>query len=223
MKPGQSLRVSDGSRYLYEVEIKGYPGGEVLCTIVRQTPMPERTGPRITLLQAIPKGSRMDWLVQKTSELGVHEIVPVYMTRSVRTFSKAQALRRQDRWQRIAVEAAKQSDRTDYPLVCGPRPLTEAVDPGTRTSLSLYFDERETARHLKEVRRKATNPETIRLAVGPEGGLSAEDRSLLAGHHFLPVSLGTRPLRTETAGMVAVALVRHEWDATRTADAGRDS
>ncbi len=223
MKAGDNLLVSDGSRYLYDVEIKGYPGGEVLCTIVKQRPLPLRAGPRITLFQSVPKGARMDWLVQKVSELGVHEIVPVYMERSVRTFSEAQALRRQDRWQRIAVQAAKQSDRVDYPHVGRPRPLPEALDHRADASLSLYFDEKEGDRFLKEIRCAVPKPEGIRLAVGPEGGLSAEDRLVLGGARFVPVSLGKRVLRTETAGMVAVALVQYEWDTAQAANAGRDS
>ncbi len=211
MKPGESLRVSDGSRYLYDVEIKGYPNGEVLCTIVGQHPFPQRFGPWITLFQSVPKGARMDWLVQKTSELGVDEIVPVYMQRAVRTFGEAQAVRRQSRWQRIAVEASKQANRLDYPHVCVPRSLAEAMDHRANAALSLYFDERQTQRCLKEVRRAVAHPESIRLAVGPEGGLSVDDRVLLEQGQFLPVSLGTLILRTETAGTVAVALVQYEW------------
>jgi 16S rRNA (uracil1498-N3)-methyltransferase len=154
----------------------------------------------ITLLQAVPRGERMDIIVQKATELGVARIVLVQAQRSVARPSAS----RVRRWQTIAQEAARQSGRADVPEVTGPLALPEAVAQvrdGTR--LVLWEEE-----HGRPLRSTLDGTAQIALLVGPEGGLAVQEVVEARTHGFVPVGLGPRILRVETAAIVAVALVQ---------------
>jgi 16S rRNA (uracil1498-N3)-methyltransferase len=158
----------------------------------------------ITLLQSVPRGDRMDFIVQKTTELGVTRIVPVLSSRGM---VKPPAGKRQ-RWQTIAQEAARQSGRADVPEIGEAVTLEEALagaaaDGGTR----LIFWEEERALPLRQA--LAQSPLThLTLLVGPEGGLSEAEVAAAREQGFRVVTLGPRILRVETAALVAVALTQ---------------
>jgi len=211
MKIGDMLRVSDGSRFIFQTKIAGYKNGEALCSILEQSPLPRLSGPRVTLLQSIPKGKRMKWLIQKSTEIGLHELIPAVMQRSIRLVSREKAPRSVDRWRRIAEEAAKQCGRYELPLILEPIPLDEALKRVKGFPLRIFFNENEKEHFLREIRRAHPDPDRIALVVGPEGGLTPEESDLLASYGFISVSLGELVLRVETAGMLSVALVRYEW------------
>jgi|RhiMethySRZTD1v2_1073278.scaffolds.fasta_scaffold66038_5 16S rRNA (uracil1498-N3)-methyltransferase len=163
------------------------------------------TGRTVVLIQGLPKGDKLDLVLQKATELGVSAVWPVLTTRSVsRPRPEAQATRRA-RWQRIVEEAARQSGRTEIPEVTALRPLDEAVralGPGFRL---LVLDEEERAGRLGN----AAGDGAVALVVGPEGGLARDEVRLLRDLGGVPVSLGPLVLRTETAGIAALAVLRH--------------
>jgi 16S rRNA (uracil1498-N3)-methyltransferase len=202
-RPGDVLTLFDGV------------GGEVEAKVVRV----ERTetelalgarravaGPAVslTLLCAVPRGPRMDLLVQKTSELGVARIVPVVTERSVAR-PDAEAGKRA-RWEKIAREAARQCGRADLPIVDPPVALEVALAAPGLPARRLALFEGEKMRSLRAA-LAGTEPAATALLVGPEGGFAAAELALARAAGFEAVGLGDRILRVETAAIVAVALV----------------
>lgn len=156
----------------------------------------------ITLLQVVPRGERMDLVVQKTTELGVARIVPVLAERSV----ALPPARRSGRWQTIAEEAARQSGRAEVPEVSLPLPLAQALAIAASCGTRLLPWEEERTLPLRRALGGAAP--TVALLVGPEGGLALTEVEQARAAGFVTVSLGPRILRAETAAMVAVALVQ---------------
>lgn len=178
-----------------EIEARLVNGGELSLGRRRAVALPAVA---ITLLQAVAKGDRMDLVVQKTTELGVTRIVPVLAARSVARPERAA------RWQTIAREAARQSGRADVPEVAVPVPLETALATSAEVRFVLFEGER--ARSLR--RELPGTAHSVALLVGPEGGFTPAEVESAEKHGFRPVGLGPRILRTETAAIVAVALVQ---------------
>lgn len=154
----------------------------------------------ITLLQAVPRGDRMDLVVQKTTELGVARVVPVVAARSV---AHPPADRRR-RWQTIAQEAARQCGRADVPEIAEPVALAAAIAALPAGPARLVLWEEERARPL----RAALGAPAVALLVGPEGGFAASEVEAVRAAGFTSAGLGPRILRAETAAIVAVALAQ---------------
>ena len=169
-------------------------------------------GPRIVLLQSLARGERMDLIIQKTTELGVHEIVPIAAGRSVARLPAGESAPRRARWEKIAQEAARQCGRADLPAIAEPRPLTEAIadahgDEGDHLRLALWEGSR--SRPLRAaLAGRSPAPAIVTLLVGPEGGFADEEIAAAAQSGFEIVGLGPRILRVETAAIVAVAVVQ---------------
>jgi 16S rRNA (uracil1498-N3)-methyltransferase len=202
-RPGDALTLFDGA------------GGEVEAEVIRV----ERTetelalgarravaGPAVavTLLCAVPRGPRMDLLVQKTSELGVARIVPVVTERSVARPDGEAAKRA--RWEKIAREAARQCGRADLPIVDPPVGLAEALAAPALPARRLALFEGERSRSLRAA-LAGTEPAPTALLIGPEGGFAPAELGVARGAGFEAVGLGQRILRVETAAIVALALV----------------
>ncbi|HVT05961.1 MAG TPA: 16S rRNA (uracil(1498)-N(3))-methyltransferase [Polyangia bacterium] len=199
-RPGDQLTLFDGA------------GGEVDARILRigrdQTEVElgarragvTATAP-ITLLAAIPRGSRMDVLLQKTVEVGVARIVPLVTARSV---VRPEAGRR-ERWTAIVREAARQCGRADVPAVDGPIGLSDALAAPDLPSRRLALFEREGEPGLATA-LAALEPAPTALLVGPEGGWDPAERDAARAAGFIGVGLGARILRVETAAIVAVTL-----------------
>ena len=162
-------------------------------------------GRPVILIQGLPKADKLELVLQKATELGVSAVWPVLTERSV-SRPKPEALgTRHARWQRIVEEAARQSGRSDVPEVTALRPLEDAaraLGPGMRL---LILDEEERSERLGS----AAGDGAVALVVGPEGGLTREEVRLLRDVAGTPVSLGPLVLRTETAGLAALAVLRH--------------
>jgi 16S rRNA (uracil1498-N3)-methyltransferase len=160
----------------------------------------------LVLLTAVPRGGRMDFLVQKCSELGVSRIVPIIAARSV---ARPEADRRA-RWEKIAREAARQCGRADVPAVAAPAALAAALAAAELPERRLVLSPSPAGPPLRALLpdRAATA-----LLVGPEGGLAPGEEDAARAAGFVPVSLGPRILRVETAAMVAVALAQEAFGA----------
>jgi 16S rRNA (uracil1498-N3)-methyltransferase len=163
----------------------------------------------MTLLLSIFKFDRMEWAIEKATELGVERVVPIIARRSEKHLAQS-AQNRVERWRRIAREAAQQSRRSDIPVIEDPVLLkTAARREGEALKLLLAEQERTTTlRHAITEALASSDDEvpTIRVAVGPEGGWTAEEEALFDAEGWKPVSLGPRILRAETAAMTAMAV-----------------
>ncbi|MDI6902003.1 MAG: 16S rRNA (uracil(1498)-N(3))-methyltransferase [Anaerosomatales bacterium] len=207
------------------------PGDEVVCvgadgiaarvrlTLVAETiegtvlgELPPARLPRVTLVQGVGKGEKMDAVVRQCTEIGVERIVPLTSSRTVVRLDARKAEARRERWQRIAAEAAKQAQRDAVPEVAAVSTLADVAAELGRHALALVCWEDAEAEGVRAaIARHAPAPgASVAVVVGPEGGLSAEEVDALIDAGAVPVSLGPTILRTETAGVVASALVIHE-------------
>jgi 16S rRNA (uracil1498-N3)-methyltransferase len=167
----------------------------------------ELSGPspaEITLILAVFKFDRMEWAIEKCTELGVSQIVPVIARRTDSHLATA-AAKRVERWQRIALQAAEQSRRATPPEITAPVKFAEAVNfPGEPRIL---LEESEQQTHLRDVVKPPTANSGIILAVGPEGGWTADESKSFQRAGWISASLGNTILRAETAAMAATAIV----------------
>jgi 16S rRNA (uracil1498-N3)-methyltransferase len=206
---GMEFDMVAGDR-VWRAVISGVTGDAVrfalLSEVVAEPALP------ITLLLSVFKFDRMEWIIEKATELGAERFIPMAARRSEKHLVQA-ASARVERWRRVAREAAKQSRRSDVPLVDDLVSLKSAVrirpaHPG----LSLLLAEQERATTLYAAMQSALQQSTLEkpavsLAVGPEGGWTADEEALFASESWRPVSLGPRILRAETAGITAMAVV----------------
>jgi 16S rRNA (uracil1498-N3)-methyltransferase len=157
----------------------------------------------LTLVQGVSRGERMDWVIQKATELGIRRIIPVLTERSVVKLDERLAARRREHWQGIAIAACEQCGRNRLPVIEAPLKLREYLAlPATQVRFQLQPGADLTLRRLP------ADLETAELLVGPEGGLSEEESALAARFGFASLSLGPRILRTETAAIVAIAALQ---------------
>ena len=159
------------------------------------------------LLLAIFKFDHLEWAIEKATELGVARITPVLARRTEKHLAQA-ALKRAERWRRIALEAAKQSRRTSVPEIADPTPLKTALAAELAPD-RILLSELEQANPLQLAIQQAAaseQPPSLALAIGPEGGWTPEELQLFIDHAWQPVTLGPRILRAETAAIAAVAI-----------------
>lgn len=159
----------------------------------------------LALVQGVPKGAKMDDVVRMGTELGVSEFFPFLSTRTV-----AEGRGRTGRWQRIAVESTKQSRRSDVPAVHAPAPLHDVLAHIAGYNLIVVLWEGEQSRTMAQALASLANPASVAIIVGPEGGLTEREVDAAVARGAVPVTLGPLILRTETAGVVALAIVRYE-------------
>ncbi len=166
--------------------------------------------PRITICQALPKGDKIDLILQKGTELGAHDFRIFGGCRSVVRIRDDQLSGKLERWNRITSEAARQCGRSDIPAVSWRNAAQEtADDSGQELRLILWEGERE--RTLKEALALQTKPLTVAVAIGPEGGFDPLELRHFTRQGFQPVSLGSRILRTETASIAILAIMQYVW------------
>jgi len=206
--PGARLVLFDELGSEHEVELSRVAARAAEGVIVA-TRRPNREGALdLVLAPALLNGTKMDLVIEKATELGVRRIVPVASRHAIATAGRT------DRWQRIAIAAAKQSGRTQVPTVDAPCSLAELVRqpwPGLR----LLAWEAERDRSLTTLPTRAL---AVVVVVGPEGGLTAEEVEDARAHGFVTIRLAPRILRAETAAVAAVTLCQHRWGDLSSAD-----
>jgi 16S rRNA (uracil1498-N3)-methyltransferase len=205
LRAGDAITVFDGSGIDYAATIGTAARRGVMVTVGPGTRIHRESPLDLTLLQGVSRGPRMDAVIQKATELGVTRVLPVVGGRSVVRLGTDRAESRREHWQRVAIGACEQSGRSVVPSVLPPGDLTSALATlGARTR-GIVLDpggDRSLAEALAPV------PALIAVAVGPEGGFSDDEISVLERAGFARVRLGPRILRTETAPVVALALIQ---------------
>ena len=203
MKPGEQAELfCDGRRYL--AEMADLTADEVSLRVLSELPSTEARL-RITLYQGLPKADKMELIVQKAVELGADTVVPVAMSRCVVKLDGKDAVKKQERWQKIAREACKQSGRCRELTVAAPLPVR--LLPKALASHDAAIVPWEDAHQVSLTAFRREHPEvtSLGIVIGPEGGMSAEEIAMMQDAGCVPVTLGPRILRTETAGLCAVS------------------
>ena len=207
MKAGDALSLCDGAGNEYDAVIIAIAQDAVTCSIGERRASEAESPVRVTLFQCLPKTGKMELIVQKCTELGVFAIVPVVSVRCVVVPNKDYDKKR-ERYNRVALEAAKQSRRGMIPTVL---PLIELKKIDVKAfDLFLVAYEDENTISLKQALRAAKSPQSIALLIGPEGGLEEAEVAQLVKAGAKSASLGPRILRTETAGMAMLAQTLYE-------------
>jgi 16S rRNA (uracil1498-N3)-methyltransferase len=208
MKTGDELLLCDGKGTEYAAKITVIDRREIKAEIT-STSQREIRRPFVTLGQGLPKSDKMDWIVQKATELGVAEIVPLVTERTIVKVKDEE--KRISRWQKICREAAMQCSRPDIPAVghiVSFHDFIHTPAPGPSTLLLLPWEEGTTP--IKDVLKRNPDVENIVVLIGPEGGFSSSEASLAQENGYHLVSLGPNILRTETAAIAVLSMILYE-------------
>lgn len=206
MKTGEIVRVSSEGGQSYTCSILELGDGFVQLDIMGDALQTELSG-RIYLFQALPKGSRMEYIVQKAVELGVYEIIPVTMKYCVVKLDEKKSREKVKRWQAVAESAAKQSKRSQIPQVHPVLNYSDAVSYAMQCDRQFVPYENERGmKATKEALEQIQVGESISVMIGPEGGFAPEEIEAVCGRMQV-ISLGRRILRTDTAAVTAMSLL----------------
>jgi 16S rRNA (uracil1498-N3)-methyltransferase len=203
---GQRFEISD-NRAAYLAEIAEARGERIVFRVLE--PIESAEPPvRITVLAALFKFDRFEWMIEKATELGVERIVPVEAARTERGLFEA-SQKRAGRWRRIAREASQQSRRTRMPEIAGPRNFAQAIRE--QADFRFWPDECETAPLAGALPEARLHGASAALLIGPEGGWTDAERESARNGGWVPVSLGPQILRAETAAAAGAAIVMNAW------------
>ena len=217
MKPGEEVMVCDGTGLEYTCRITAFPEKQVLLDILKKTPAVTELPVRLKLYQGLPKKDKMELIIQKAVELGAVEIIPVMTKRCiVKLEDEKKEIKKLERWQAIAESAAKQSGRGIIPKVSRVINYKEAVTQAAQEGMVLIpYELAEGMKSLKDAAKKAVQQTTISVFIGPEGGFEESEVEFAKEQGVLPVSLGKRILRTETAGFTTLSILMYEIECTQ--------
>ncbi|MEK6801891.1 MAG: RsmE family RNA methyltransferase [Nitrospirota bacterium] len=207
VKPGENLRLTDERRRRYHVRVLQVAQQVVTAEILEQRQGPVETGPPLLLAQALLKGDHMDWVVQKASELGVRTILPLISRHGVVRPQPDRIAAQVARWQRIATEAAQQSEQWQPPEVLEPLESRRYFSTHKATR-SLLLAERHEAAALARIPLPSLPSEQLTVIIGPEGGWAEEEIALALSQNCQAVSLGECILRADTAAVTALSIVQ---------------
>jgi len=206
MREGDELTICDGEKTDYICIVSSISKKEAVCEIVSKEENKNECAVSVTLFQGVPKGAKMDLIIQKCVELGAVKIVPFISRRTVAT-----AKGKFDRFQKISLEAAKQSGRGIVPEVSEIVSFEDALSQLCGCELPLMAYEESQGFTLKDALRGKT-PETIGIMIGPEGGFDISEAEAAEKAGVQIVSLGSRILRTETAGLSVISNIMYETE-----------
>ncbi|MBE6013707.1 16S rRNA (uracil(1498)-N(3))-methyltransferase [Anaeropeptidivorans aminofermentans] len=208
MKEGELLTLCDSKGFDYKCRIKDISKNSISLELISKNKSVSEPEVKITLYQGIPKQDKMELIIQKAVELGIYRIVPVDTERAIVSL-KGKEDKKISRWQKIAESASKQSGRGIVPEIAQVMTFKEAVSEASKERLSFIPYELEEEKLLSNIIRGFSG-ESMSYFIGPEGGFSEKEVELAREHEIIPVSLGKRILRTETAGLAVLSAIMYE-------------
>ncbi len=207
MRTGEELTLVTPDKIQCECKISSFDGGDVTVDIISQKPCENEPDVFVTLYQALPKGDKMDFIVQKCTELGISRIVPMISARCVSRPDKKSLAKKCERWQKIALQAAMQSRRGIIPEVCPCVSFADAAELTKQNEKTVFFYEMGG----ESVKNILTNkPKTIGMFIGSEGGFEQSEVDLVTGSGGCAATLGKRILRAETAPLAALSIIMYQ-------------
>lgn len=208
MKIGEELTVNDGEGYQYLCAVETYEADMAVLKILKRTKDESELTSKIYLFQGLPKQDKMELIVQKAVELGVYQVIPVSTKRAVVKLDAKKAKKKVERWQQIAVSAAKQAGRGIIPAVGEVCSYAQALKmAGELDVILIPYELAEGMKETKKIISDIKPGQSVGIFIGPEGGFEEEEveRAVEAGAK--PVTLGKRILRTETAGLTILSVL----------------
>lgn len=210
MKVGDEVVLFDNSNQEYRARIQALSGNKVFFAIIKHQAVERESKIQLTLGMPLIRSQPFEWVLQKGTELGVTSFRPFYSAHSRRNFEKEEMTSRMKRWERIVIEAAKQCRRNILPEIIPAVPFPDLLQPGAE-ALKIISYEGEASRTLKTLDGNASFSNRVLVLVGPEGGFLRDEVIEAEAKGFVPVSLGPRIVRSETAALALIALCQFLW------------
>lgn len=214
MKVEEEISISNGKDGKeYRCGIKEFNGEEIVCEVRFIKEDGVELPSKIYLFQGLPKADKMEWIIQKAVELGVYEVIPVAVNRSVVKLDERKAQSKILRWKKVAEAAAKQSKRGIIPGVRNVMSFREAIDYSRCADIKIIpYELAEGMEKTREVFDSLRPGKNVAVFIGPEGGFSTEEIEDAIKAGIVPVTLGRRILRTETAGMTVLSIIMYHLE-----------
>ena len=210
---GDKITVCDGAGIDYTVRVSEIGKNEIECDIIDRQKSDTEPNINITLYQGLPKAAKMDYIIQKNTELGISKIVPAKLARCVvKLENKAAEDKKCERWQKIAIASAKQSGRGIVPVIDNPMTVDEIIEDVKDYDLVFVPYECEDQSRLKTIVESVPDAKDIAFIIGPEGGFDISEIEKFKEAGIKTVTLGKRILRTETAAESVVSMLMYAYD-----------
>ena len=211
MKPKEKILVTNKSTYeTYECEIINIDKEKVICNILKKIETDVEPKIKVDIYQGLPKSDKLEYIIQKSVELGVNRIIPVNMEYCISKIKDEE--KKNQRWMKIAEAAAKQSKRNIIPKVEKSVDMNHVYEITKNYDLTLVLYENEEKTTIKEVLKEEKNIKNIAIIIGSEGGISKKEIEKLQEKGAKIVTLGKRILRTETASVAVLSIIMYEYD-----------
>lgn len=218
LQEGDKIVLCDQSGTDYNVAIANISKHTIKTTIIDKVPSKGEPSIEVVLYQGIPKSTKMDLIIQKCTEMGITRIVPIFTTRTiVKLESEKDEAKKVSRWTKIAEEAAKQSARGIVPHIDMPMNLEQALKDSKELDIVLIPYELEKNMSVKAALQGKT-AKSVGFFIGPEGGFDTLEIDKAKQNDVVPVTLGNRIMRTETAGFAMLTCIMYEYDQMKTND-----
>ena len=213
MRPGEEVMVSDGNNRQYRCRVEDYPEGEAVLAILEAGLVDTELPSRIYLFQGLPKQEKMELIVQKAVELGVCQVIPVQTRRCVVKLDAKKAAKKVQRWQQIAESAAKQAGRGYIPAVSEVMTFQEALAFSETLDIRLIpYELADGMEGTRKILDEIRPGQSVGIFIGPEGGFEKEEVSRAVEAGAMPITLGKRILRTETAGIAVLSILMYRLE-----------
>ncbi|WNM62989.1 16S rRNA (uracil(1498)-N(3))-methyltransferase [Candidatus Nitrospira neomarina] len=207
MRPGDQLILNDERNCRYHTTILQITKQAIYSTVLSIQESPLSSTTPITLAQAILKGEKMAWVIQKATELGVHALVPLITERVIPRVSPSHATNYQERWDRIALEAAQQSERWSVPKILPIQTFQDFLRQKNK-GIQIMLAERQEKASLSTIALPSDDPNGISVFIGPEGGWTKEEREIAKNLNVVFATLGQGILRAETASLASLVILQ---------------
>ncbi len=211
MAVGEKIEVCDFNSIVYECVLEEFNERDVVAKVLSEKAASSEPKHKITLYQALPKGDKMETIIQKATECGACRFVPFRSEFCIVKLDSKDGKKKRERWQKVAEAGAKQSGRGIIPEVCEPMDFKVAIEDAKKASLVIFCNERETEKTLKDA-LCSKNFDDISIIIGSEGGFSNKEAEYIINAGASSVTLGKRILRCETAPTFVLSAIAYETE-----------
>jgi len=212
LKEGDEISVMDSKSKEYSAKLARIEGKKIIAELIAEKHPKSEPKMKVTIAQSVPKNPKMDLIVQKATELGALQIIPVKAERSIVKLTKEKGDGKVNRWQKIAKEAAEQSGRLIIPFVQPIKEFKELLMLRNDFDQCIILWEMEKEKNIKKFLQENRQMKSLLVVIGPEGGFSHEEVELAKASGFITISIGNRIVRTETAAIAVLSMIEYEFE-----------